>query len=469
MKKIKNLFKESADMTVGNPTKLIILFMIPMLIGNIAQQMYNTVDSIIVGRYVGDNALAAVGSVGSIFNLVTVLFIGISVGVSIVVAQYVGAKDRQNITYTIGSCFILLLISSLLLMIIGPMISRPLLQMLNTPDAILDWSVSYLNIMLLGISGMAFYNILCGIMRGMGDSISPLKYLLIATILNIILDFVFVVYLDLQVAGVALATIIAQMVSAILCIKKLFSMHDVFDFHFKDIRFHKAQAMSIIKLGLPAGLTQMIFSLALVVMQPLSNSHGEMFIASNIIVMRVDGFAMMPSISFGTALTTFVGQNVGAKKFDRIIEGAKKGTIVALITSIIITTLLLLFGRSLIAIFTKTPALIDLSMELLIILSLGYLAMAITQSLSGVMRGAGDTISPMWISIISSVIIRVPLAYILTDLTKTPDLPHGLSHVLYISLLISWIIGAILSIIVYNRKKWLKIAINSKKEVSNAC
>ncbi len=461
---MKNLFrklKEPTDMTVGDPLKKIILFMIPMLIGNIAQQMYNTVDSIVVGKFVGDNALAAVGSAGPIINLLLVLFVGISVGAGIMVSQYFGAKDRENLSGAIGCCILLTAIVSVVLMIIVPFIIRPLLELLNTPESIIDWTASYLLIIFLGISGMAYYNILSGVLRGLGDSISPLIFLLIATIINIVLDLLFVIEFNMGVAGVALATVIAQVISAALCLIKLSKMHNIFDFNLHHLKWNKKHVKTTVKLGLPSGLTQMIFSLAMIVVQSLTNSYGEMFIAANVIVMRVDGFAMMPNFSFGTAMTTFAGQNVGAKRYDRVMEGAKKGTIFALLTATVITILILIFGRQLMSIFTDTPELVNLSMNMMKILAVGYLAMSITQCLSGVMRGAGDTMTPMWISLITAVVIRVPLAYSFAYLTRTPELPNGNSASVFISLLTAWVIGSILTTIFYNRGKWQSKAIDN--------
>ena len=228
MASIKQLF-EPADMTIGTPWKRIAMFSIPMLIGNIAQQLYNTVDSIVVGHYVGDNALAAVGSAGPLFNLLLVLFVGISAGVGIMVSQYFGAKQREELSKTIGTSITLTALVSLLLMVAAPPIIPALLRMLNTPDTILNDCASYLNILMYGIAGLAFYNILSGILRGMGDSFSALIYLLIATILNIVLDLYFVAVLHMGVSGVALATAIAQGISSIMCMFKLMRMKSVFD------------------------------------------------------------------------------------------------------------------------------------------------------------------------------------------------------------------------------------------------
>ena len=455
---IKKLF-EPADMTVGKPWKSIVMFTVPMLIGNIAQQLYNTVDSIVVGHYVGDNALAAVGSASPIFNLLLVLFVGISAGVGIMVSQYFGAKARGELSSTIGTSITLTALVSLFLMVVAPPVVPGILRMLNTPESIHADCIAYLQILMYGIAGLAFYNILSGILRGMGDSFSALVYLLVATVLNIVLDVLFVAEFNMGVAGVALATVIAQFISAILCLWKLMHMRSVFDLGMKELKMSGRHVGRIVKLGLPSGLTQAIFSSAMIVVQSLTNSFGEMFIAANVIVMRVDGFAMMPNFSFGTAMTTYTGQNVGAQKLDRVSKGAKQGTLIAVATSAFITLIILIFGKYLMAIFTKTAELVDLSVYIMRILAVGYIAMAVTQCLSGVMRGAGDTVTPMWVSLCTTVAIRVPLAYGISYLTRTPELPFGRNECIFVSLLISWVMGAVLTTIFYRRGKWRKKAI----------
>ncbi len=453
MSKFKELFS-TKDLTEGVPWKRIVEFTIPMLIGNIAQQFYNTADSIIVGKYVGDNALAAVGSASPILYLLLVLFVGIAVGASIMVSQYFGAKDRLRLSHTIGICISLTAIASLIIMVIGPTVSRPFLSLLNTPDSIIDWCTDYLIIYFLGIAGFAYYNILAGVLRGLGDSIWPLIFLLISTVLNVVLDLLFVAKFNMGVPGVALATIIAQGVSAILCIIRLLKMKDDFDLNWKVLKLNKQYSYKLIKLGLPSGLTQAIFSLAMIVVQSLTNSFGEMVIACNVIVMRVDGFAMMPNFSFGSAMTTYAGQNIGAKKMDRVDKGTRDGTIIAVAVSAVITVIILLFGSHLMSIFTNTEELVSLSMRMMRILAFGYLAMAVTQSLSGVMRGAGDTMTPMWISLISTVVIRVPVAYGIAYFTRSAAYPTGRPESTFISLLTSWTLGAVLTFIFYKKGNW---------------
>ncbi len=456
---LKKLFAPT-DMTVGSPWKSIVVFTLPMLLGNIAQQLYSTVDSIVVGKYIGDNALAAVGSATPIVNMLLVLFIGISAGASIMVSQYFGARRREELSHTIGNCITVTALACLLLIAIATPVLRPVLEALNTPASIIDDCYYYLLISLLGIAGMAYYNILSGIIRGLGDSVSALIYLLVATVINIVLDVYFVASLNMGVAGVALATIIAQIVSSILCFIKLSRMTDFFDFGVKYFKPVGLYVKTLVKLGIPSGLTQAIFSSAMIIVQSLTNRFGEQFIAANVVIMRVDGFAMMPNFSFGTALTTYAGQNVGAGLYDRVTKGAKQGTLIAVGCSTVITLAILVFGKNLMGLFTDTAELVERSYYLMKILAVGYIAVAVTQSLSGIMRGAGDTMTPMWISLITTVAIRVPLAYGISYLTRTPENPLGMSECIQISLLCSWVIGAVLTTIFYSRGKWKTKAIN---------
>ena len=450
---LKSIFAPT-DMTVGKPWKSIITFTLPMIIGNIAQQLYSTVDSIVVGRYIGDNALAAVGSATPILNMLLVLFIGISTGTSIMVSQYFGAKNRDGLSRTIGTSITITAVACILLILVATPFIRPVLVMLNTPETIIDGCADYLMISLLGMAGLGYYNILSGVIRGLGDSFSALIYLLVATVINIVLDIYFVANIGMGVGGVALATVIAQIISSILCLIKLARMKEFFDFGFKYLKPVSKFVNTTIKLGLPSGLTQAIFSSAMIIVQSLTNQFGELFIAANVVIMRVDGFAMMPNFSFGMALTTYAGQNVGAGLYDRVTQGAKQGTWLAAGCSAIITVIILIFGKNLMGIFTETDALVSTSYYLMKILAAGYIAVAVTQSLSGIMRGAGDTMTPMWISLITTVALRVPVAYGISYLTRTPELPFGRCECIQISLLISWVMGAVITAVFYRFGKW---------------
>ena len=450
---IKSLFA-ARSMTEGNPSKRLMEFAVPMLIGNVAQQLYNTADSVIVGHYVGDNALAAVGSASPILNLLLALFVGIATGAGIVVSQSFGAKDRERLTIAVGTCLSLSLIASIVIMIVGPIITRPMLELLGTPESIIGWCTSYLKIYFYGILGFFMYNMLSGVLRGMGDSLSALVYLLIAAALNVILDLVFVAKFGMGVAGVALATILAQFISAICCYAKLAKMTDTFDLSLKTIKLDKPMAKHVIKIGVPSGITQAIMAMAGMVVLNLTNAMGEMVIACNVIIMRVDGFAMMPNFTFGQAISVYTGQNVGAGKLDRVHDGVKHGLKLALSFSVTITIILVLFGKILFGFFTDTPELIELAIKMMRVLAVGYICVSVTQILGGIMRGCGDTVTPMWISMIQTILIRVPLAYLLAALTKSAEYPHGAPIALFGSMLISWVLGMIMSIIAFRMGKW---------------
>ena len=445
------------DMTQGAPWKRILEFSVPMLIGNIVQQLYNTADSIVVGLYVGDNALAAVGSAGPVMMILMAMFMGVATGAGIIISQTYGAKDREGLSKGIGNCLILAGIVSVIGMIVGPLITRPMLKLLSTPESIMDMCSEYLIIFFLGFGGFCFYNILSGVLRGLGDSVSALGFLALTAVLNIILNVWFVAGFGLGVAGVSLATIISQFISAFFCFRKLMKMRDVFDLNRSTVKFDKAIAGRIIKIGIPAGVTQMIMSMANMLVQRLTNSMGETVIAANVMLMRVDGFAMMPNFSFGQAMSVFAGQNVGAKKYDRLGQGFKQGMIISVGTSIALTAILMMVNRILFGFFTTTPALIELAAGMMNIMAVGYACVAITQVCGGVMRGAGDTVTPMWISIITTIVLRLPIAYIMAYFTRSADWPNGHPYSLSASIVTAWVLGGVISVIAYRMGKWKKM------------
>lgn len=450
---LKSMFS-AKDMTLGSPWKRIMEFSIPMLIGNVAQQLYNTADSIIVGHYVGDNALAAVGSASPILNLLLALFVGISTGAGIVVSQSYGARDRKGLTEAIGNCIALSAIASIVIMVVGPLISMPMLEMLGTPQSIIQWCADYLNIYFWGIIGFFFYNMLSGVLRGLGDSISALGFLLLAAALNVVLDIYFVASLGMGVAGVSLATVISQGISAVFCYIKLAKMSEHFDLGLKTMKLIPAVAGRIMKIGIPSGITQAIMATAGMVVLNLTNAMGETVIACNVIIMRVDGFAMMPNFTFGQAMSVYTGQNFGAGKYDRVGLGVRHGGMIASMTSAVITLILMFFSPVLFGFFTDTPELIDLATRMIRIMAVGYICISLTQVTGGVMRGCGDTVTPMWISIISTIIIRVPTAYLIAYLTRSAEYPHGNPIALFGSLMISWVLGMIISLIAFKFGKW---------------
>ena len=241
-------------------------------------------------------------------------------------------------------------------------------------------------------------------------------------------------------------------------------MKDLFDMGSKYLHWKKRYGNGIIKLGIPSGVTQAILSMAMILTQSLTNTFGEQFIAANVIVMRVDGFAMLPNFSFGTALTTYAGQNIGAGNMERVEKGSRQGLALSVIVAAVLVGIILLLGRPLMSIFTNTEELIDLSMQMMRIMAVGYIAIAVIQSLQGIMRGAGDTITPMWLSIIQTIGLRVPLAYLLVNLSKSPEYPIGRQEMIYVSLLLAWLLGALLTTIMYKLGRWKNKGIVGKEE-----
>lgn len=461
MAKVRDMFAPR-DMSEGKPWKRIAEFAFPMLVGNFAQQLYNTVDAVVVGRSKwGYTALAAVGNAFPIMNLLLALFVGISTGAGILVSQYYGARKKEELGMTIGNCISISAIVAVVIMIVGPLITGPLLKAVGTLPEVYDGCRDYLNIFFIGIAGFIFYNIFAGILRGLGDSFSALGFLFICSALNVVGDLMLVD--KMGVAGVALATVVSQVISALLCLIKITQLKHLFTLSWKSLRPKKKYVMSIMRLGIPSGLTQVIFSGAMMVVQALINSFGDaLFVASNVMVMRVDGYAMLPNFSFGQAMSTYAGQNVGARKLDRLQVGTRQGMMMATGTAVVMTPLVLLGGPALMGLFTPgNTELIHMSMTMMYIVAAGYIAMSVTQCLSGVMRGAGDTVTPMWVSFGTTIILRVPLAYALvTFARKAGAAVFTQEKMVFVSLLVCWLAGMVITLIAYKSGVWKKRQVN---------
>ena len=435
------------DMTQGKPWKKLLLFTLPLLVGNVFQQLFSTVDAIMLGHFVGVHSLAAVGSIMSIFFLILVLMMGISMGAGVMVAQYFGAKQREKLSYTIGTSIALTAMLGVFLMAVGPRVTRPLLIFLETPAEILDYGVIYINVLLWGVLGMSYFNMLSGILRGVGDAFSPLLYLAFASLLNIGLNYLFIGVLGWGIMGAAIGTVIAQSVSALLCLRRLLRMREVFELKPHHLRPKKEYVSQVMKLGLPTGMSQALFAVAMMIVQPLANRFEYMFLAANLIVMKVDGFVMMPIFSFSNAMTVFAGQNMGAGKVDRVSKGTKQCVLLSFGLAAVMVVVILLFGRQIAGLFNPTEEVLEMSLRFLRILAVGYLAFSVSLVLWGTIRGAGDAITPMWASVINTAAVRVPMAYLLVFLIGEPV-------ALVYSLLLSWVTHSIIAVIAYRIGRW---------------
>jgi len=444
------------DMTEGNSLRQIVRFSIPLLIGNFAQQMYSTVDAIVVGNYIGDSALGAVGLSFSPIMLIFALFIGISTGAGITVSQYFGAKDRQMLGKAVGTVIVLAFVSGGICTLLGVSVARPLLVLLGSPPEMLDMAATYLTIYFGGVISLVYFNILSGVLRGMGDSISPLLYLLFASVLNIALDILFVTQFGMKTDGVALATVIAQTFAALLAFRKLRRMTEVVDVKRSDLKLNRGIAGKIIRLGLPLGAMQMVGSMQAVLIQALVNSMGSLVVTTITAVMRVDGFIMMTNFSFATAATTFTAQNFGAKKLARIRKGHRDMLKIALTSSLILVTGIVLFGRQLMELFTSTDAVAASGARFFRILAAGYVAFAVLQTFVGAMNGMSQTTIPMIMSIIATMGVRLPLAYLIAYLMRSAAWPNGNPDAIFISLLIAWVFNATVTGLIYHFGRWRK-------------
>jgi putative MATE family efflux protein len=443
---LRNLLS-TIDMTQGAPWKNLLLFTIPLLIGNLFQQLYGTADAIVLGRFVGDSALAAVGASVPIHFLIFVLMMGVAMGAGVMVSQYFGAKAREDLSHTVGTCITLTTILGALLMVFGPLLTRPLLRLLQTPDEIIDDSSLYTNILLWGILGMSYYNMLSGILRGMGDALSPLVYLAVACVLNVTLNLLFIPVLGWGVWGAAVGTVLAQGFTGVLCFRRLFRMGDVFSFKPYYLIPRKKYVLQVLRLGIPTGASQAVFAVAMIIIQPLANGFGALFLAANVIIMRIDGFVMMPNFSFGNAMTVFSGQNVGAKRLDRLAVGTRHGLLMAGLTAAVLVTAILIFGRAIAGAFTQTPEVIDMAVRFLWILAAGYVIFSVNMVLWGVIRGAGDAMTPMWAALVNTLVIRLPSAYLFVYIIKRPE-------ALFLSLLLGWTTNVLLAVFAYKFGRW---------------
>lgn len=343
------------DMTKGSPLKIFVLFSIPLLIGNIFQQLYSMVDTIIVGRFIGVEALAAVGSTGSMFFLVNGMIMGLTSGFSILVSQKFGAKDEDGVKKAVASNIKLTAILTIIITAIALILKNPLLLMMNTPDNILNDANTYITIIFAGIFTQTAYNMAAGILRALGDSKTPLYFLIISSILNIVLDLVFIINFKMGVAGAAYATNIAQGVSALLCLAFSYKKFEVLRLKKEDFNVEKDYYKTHLKIAIPMGLQFSVTAVGTIIVQSAVNVFGSNVIASYTASSKILQLVMQPLMSYGVAIATYAGQNLGAKRYDRIVSGMKVMNYITLVTSLIAAAILVFFAKYFVMIFIENP------------------------------------------------------------------------------------------------------------------
>ncbi|NMD00462.1 MAG: MATE family efflux transporter [Bacteroidales bacterium] len=402
------------DLTVGNESKLILNFALPMLLGNVFQQLYNVVDSIVVGQFLGKAALAAVGiTMPLIFTLIS-LIVGLSIGFNVIIAQYFGAKDYKNVQRTVDTMNIILFISSAIFTIVGLLLMDNVLTLIKTPADIHVQAIQYLRVYLLGLVFFFGYNGNAAIYRGMGDSKTPLYFIILSTILNIGLDLLFVAVFDWGIEGAAWATIIAQGIAFITSIFYINKFHDFLKFKFWNFSFDSYIMKKSIQIGLPTALQQSFVALGMVALLSVVNAFGTDVVAAYSIATRIESFVALPAMNFAAALSTFVGQNIGAQKIDRVKKGYFATLKMTLLITIVSTLIILIFSYPLTRLFTEDLAVINISRGYLNIVSFFFVFFTAMFVNSGVLRGAGDTLIPMFITLFSLWVIRIPLAYLMS-------------------------------------------------------
>ena len=385
------------DMTKGNPLKIFIFFTIPLLIGNVFQQLYSMVDTIIVGRFVGVDALAAVGTTGSMFFLVNGMILGITSGFGVLVAQKFGAKDEMGVKKAVASNITLTLFLTAIITVVALLVKNPLLKMMNTPDNILNDANTYITIIFAGTITQAVYNMSAGILRALGDSKTPLYFLIVSSILNVILDLVFIINLKMGVAGAAYATNIAQGFSGILCLIYSYKKFKILRLKKENFKVELDYYTKHLKVAIPMGLQFSITSVGIIIVQSAINVFGSIVIASYTAASKVFQLVMQQSISFGVTIATYAGQNLGARRFDRIKNGMQIMNMVSIVTSLISGAVLIFFGRYFVTLFIEnpTPEIFDYAQQVFNYSAAFFIPLGFIFVYRNVLQGMGESFVPM--------------------------------------------------------------------------
>ncbi len=434
------------DLTTGHVSRLILNFAAPMLLGNVFQQLYSIVDSIIVGKYLGTEALAGVGaSFPLIFTMISFI-IGIGSGFTIVISQYFGGKQHQDVLKSIDTLFVFLLFASVFVSVIGIFLARPVMALTRLPDEVLPIAVRYLQVYFSGTVMFFGFAGTSAVLRGLGDSKTPLYFLIISTMANIVLDLLFVLVFKLGVEGVAAATVLAQTGAFFTLALYLNKRHEVISIRWRKYIFDKGIFRKALKIGVPTGFQQTFVALGMMALFGIVNVFGTETVAAYTIAMRIDGFAAMPAMNFAAALAAFVGQNIGANKFDRVRKGLTSTFIMTTIVSVCVSMIAFFFRRELIGVFTNNAEVIEIGQRYLLIVSWFYIIFSSMFVVNGVMRGAGDTLIPMFITLLALWVVRVPASYYLSG-------KMGIDGVWW-AIPTAWFIGMSFSYLYYLTGKW---------------
>lgn len=435
-------------MTTGSIWKKIIAFAIPLFLGNLFQQFYNTADSLIVGNFLGSSALAAVSSSGNLIFLMVGFFNGLAVGAGVVVARYFGAKKFDIVQRAIHTIVTLGFFCGIALTVAGVVAAPQILVLMGTPAEVLPNSVTYFRIYFCGSLAFVMYNFLVGILQAVGDSRHPLMYLIFSSITNIVLDLIFVAVFHFGVGAAALATIISQFLSALLCFLHLLKGPKEYRIYLSKLRIDPLMLRQIISNGLPAGLQNSIISLANVVVQSNINKFGQMAVAGCGSYSKIEGFAFLPITCFALALTTFISQNLGAKEYKRAKKGAVFGVVCSVVTAELVGVVIYTFAPYFIAAFNSTPEVLSYGVAQAHTASLFYFLLSFSHCMAGILRGAGKSTVPMFVMLICWCIIRV--SYISIAVHFIPDI-----RVIFWAYPLTWCLSSIVFLLYFLRSDWI--------------
>ena len=436
------------SLTEGSIAKKIIYFAIPLFLGNLFQQMYNMADSLIVGNFLGDAALAAVTSTGSLTFLLVGFFNGTAMGAGVVISRYFGAKDYNSVRIAVHTNVAFGIVSGILMTIVGVLFTPQILQWMGTPEEVLPNSVLYLRVYFLGSLAVILYNICMGILQAVGDSKHPLYYLIFSACVNVVLDLFFCGALGLGVEFAALATVISQFLSVILCMRRLIHTNDVYRVYPREIRLHPQMLKQIISIGLPSGIQNSIIALANIVVQSNINAFGTEAMAGCGSYAKVEGFGFLPITCFTMALTTFVGQNLGARQYDRVKKGTVFGIACTLILAETMGILIYVFGPQLISMFGGDAETVAYGVLQARTVTLFYFLLAFSHAAAAIMRGAGKSTVPMFVMMVSWCAIRITYITIVGKLYDNIQL-------VFLAYPITWTISSVIFLVYLLKADWM--------------
>ena len=432
----------------GSIWKGIVSFAIPLFLGNLFQQLYNTADSLIVGNFLGSDALAAVSSSGSLIFLMVGFFNGIAVGAGVVISKYFGAKDYEGLKRAVHTDVAFGLVAGLLLTAVGIFLAPQILVLMGTPESVLPNSIIYFRVYFAGSLAFVMYNIVMGILQAVGDSRHPLYYLIFSSIINIVLDLILVGGFRLGVGAAAFATAVSQAASALLCFWRLVRIKDVYQVRIREIRFHKEMLSQIISLGLPSGMQNSIISFANIIVQTNINKFGVMAVAGCGVYSKIEGFAFLPITCFAMSLTTFIGQNLGARQYDRAKKGAYFGIACSVTLAELVGVIVYFLISYLAAGFDNTAEVVAIATRQAHVEALFYCFLAFSHCIAGIMRGAGKSIVPMFVMLASWCIIRI--TYITVTVHFIPEI-----QVIFWAYPLTWSISSVIFLIYFLKADWI--------------